>query len=93
MRAAKHRLLVDREIDHAVRDDDVEAFRCKIELIELLDIALEEAHVAARIAEALLLPGKMVVGGGELLIRHVDADDLAGAAYELCQNIGVAPRA
>ena len=93
MRAAKHRRLVDREIDHAVRDDDVEAFRREIELIELLDIALEEAHIAAAVAEALLLPGKMAVGGGELLVGHVDTDDLAVAPYELCQDIGVAPGA
>ena len=65
--------------------------RIKIELIELLDIALEEAHIAARVSEAFSVPIKMGVGGCQLLLGHVDADDLALGSGKLRQNVGVAP--
>ena len=74
-------------------DDHVEAFRGKIKLIELFNIALEKAHIAASVTEALPMPVKMGLGRCQLLVGHVDPDDLAVRSGQLRQNVGVAPRA
>jgi methylaspartate ammonia-lyase len=88
--SAKHRRLVHRQVDHAVGDDDVEAFRSQIKLFQLLDVTLEEAHIAAPMSQALLVPAKMGLGGRKLLVGHVDAYDLTLWPRQLRQNVSVA---
>src|SRR6185369_6104274 len=63
------------------------------ELFEPLDIALKEAHVRPREAEASHVPIAMSFRCGELLVGHVHADHLAIRADELCDHVDVAARA
>ena len=75
------------EIDHAVRNDDVEAGGFEIELVEGFDIALNEGDV--REAEFLRMPVLVRAGDGELLRGHVDADHFAFRADKLGEGVGV----
>ena len=89
MGAAEHGRLIDREVDDAVGNDDVEAPGFKSRRIELLDISFAEADFAARPAKAFPVPGEMRIGGFKLLVGHVDADHFAFAPHQLREDVDV----
>ena len=43
-----------------------------------------------RVAELPHVPFDMLVGGLELLVGHIDADNLAALAHKLCDQIDIA---
>jgi hypothetical protein len=51
MHLAQHRVLVGRQVDHAVRHHDIEAGVLQAQLIQVLDVAEAEIDVVARKAE------------------------------------------
>ena len=93
MGAAQHRKLVHTEIDNAVGHHHVETFGLQIELVEFFEIAFEKAHIGLAIAKLLHVPVSVGLGGGQLLVGHIDTDNLATRAHELGDQIDIAPRA
>ena len=91
MHAAQHRVLVRRQVDHAIGYDHVEAARIEAEFVEPLDIAMQEAHVV--IAEGIAVELVVPLRHRKLLFGHVDADHFARRADQLRQCIHIAPRA
>jgi hypothetical protein len=59
--------------------------------VELLEVALDEAHVRARVAVLLAVVLDVALGDRELLVGHVDADDRAALADEPRQHEAVLP--
>jgi hypothetical protein len=60
--APEHRVLVGAEIQHAVRDDDVESVLRPSERVETLDVAVDEADVVG--AERVAVPRAVRLGRG-----------------------------
>ena len=93
MRRFEHGAFVGDEIDHAVRDDDVEMPFRQVEIAQFLDIAFEEADVRFVIAEALAVPVLVPARDGELFGRGIHAGDRAFRSHQLGQDIGILPAA
>mmetsp|Transcript_10403 Transcript_10403/g.27838 ORF Transcript_10403/g.27838 Transcript_10403/m.27838 type:complete len:359 (+) Transcript_10403:320-1396(+) len=82
------RLFVRAQVDHAIAHDDVERRAPEIQLVQPLDVAELELHVA--VAELLCVPALVLDGDIELLLGHVDPDHAAGGPDELRRDVNVA---
>mmetsp|Transcript_26515 Transcript_26515/g.74189 ORF Transcript_26515/g.74189 Transcript_26515/m.74189 type:complete len:294 (-) Transcript_26515:284-1165(-) len=84
----QHGFLVGAEVDDAVGDDDVEGFRLELEVLQLLEVSLLELDVGeSELFGVVLL---VLAGDVQLLVGHVDADDLAGGTDQLGGDVHVA---
>ena len=93
MRRFEHGALVGDEIDHAVRDDDVEMPFRQVEIAQFLDIAFEEADIRCFITEALAVPVLVPARDGELFGRGVHTRHRAIRSDQLGKDIGILPAA
>mmetsp|Transcript_19462 Transcript_19462/g.46040 ORF Transcript_19462/g.46040 Transcript_19462/m.46040 type:complete len:313 (+) Transcript_19462:300-1238(+) len=86
--ALQHGLLVGAEVNDAVGHDDVDGIVGEgIDLIQLLDLAQMELDVV--VSKLLGVVRLRLLGDGQLLRRHVDADDPAGRSHQLRRNVHV----
>jgi len=58
-------------------------------LIQLFDVALQEAHIAARVAEFLAVVFLMARRHRQLLVGHVHADHFAAVAHQGREHVNV----
>mmetsp|Transcript_19139 Transcript_19139/g.66563 ORF Transcript_19139/g.66563 Transcript_19139/m.66563 type:complete len:264 (-) Transcript_19139:257-1048(-) len=88
VRLLQHALLVWAQVDHAVAHDHIETLRFQAQLVQTLDVAQLEVHVA--VTELVRVPAFVGVGDVELLLRHVHAHDAALGPDELRGDVDVA---
>lgn len=79
----EHGFLEGGEVDDAVGDDDVDAAILDPKALEVLDVAVLELDVAGCVAKGLGDLVLVLLADSELVLVHVDADNLAGLANEL----------
>ena len=89
VRRREHRRLVGDEVDDAVGNDHVEMPLGQVEFAELLDVALDEAHVGAGIAEPVPVPLEVPLCDRELRRRRIDPGNAALLTDQLRQQISV----
>ncbi len=81
--------LVGAQVDHAVGHHDIEVAVLQIKLVQLFDIAFQETHIAARVAEFPAVVLLMASRHGELFVGHVHADHLAAVAHQGREHVDV----
>src|SRR3989338_1559716 len=87
MHFTQHRILIRREIDHAVRHDDIEAAAFQPEFIEFLDIALLEYDVVK--TKFFDVIGAITFRNRKLFFGHIHTDHLPTRTCQLRQRIDI----
>ena len=86
-------LLVSTQVEYAVAHHQVHAVVGQAGGGQVFNVAVAELDVGLGIAELLGVEANVAAGHVELLFGHVHADDVAGFAHQLRQQIGVAAAA